>query len=119
MTTTMNKHHNPTIAQPHLDELVETLGSDWSDYSWSNNLCASVGYEYGSNKVIIIFIPNSLQNDLMKCHVNQFHIQLDNPYTGKSKIIATLDTISETITYVTKFLEKKRESGYPQKARGF
>ena len=115
----MNKHHNPTIAQPYLDELVKTLGSDWSDYSWSNNLCASVGYEYGSNKVIIIFIPNSFKNDLMKCDVNQFHIQLDNPCTGKSKIIATLDTISEAITYVTKFLEKKRESGYPQTGRGF
>ena len=52
----MYKHHNPTIAQPYLDELLEKLGSNWDDYTWGNNLCASIGCEYGHNKIIIVLI---------------------------------------------------------------
>ena len=60
----MYKHHNPTIAQPYLDELLEKLGSNWDDYTWGNNLCASIGCEYGHNKIIIVLIPNSLKDDI-------------------------------------------------------
>ena len=114
----MYKHHNPTIAQPYLDELLEKLGSNWDDYTWGNNLCASIGCEYGHNKIIIVLIPNSLKDDIDNEYFNQFSIQLDNPETGESKIIASLDTISEAITYVTEFLKKNRESGYPKTGRG-
>ena len=50
----MYKHHNPKLAEPLLKELLEKLGSNWSDYSYSNDLCASIGYEYKENKHIIV-----------------------------------------------------------------
>ena len=101
----MYKHQNPTIAQPYLDELLEKLGEGWFDYTWGNNLRASVGLEYGQNKVIIVLIPNSLKDDIDNEQFNQFDIQLDNPETGEFKIIANLDTVSQVITYINGFLE--------------
>ena len=101
----MYKHHNPTIAKPYLDELLETLGSDWSDYSWGNNECASIGYEYREDKHLIVMLPNSLKNDLINCDFNDFSIQIDDSSTGDSEIIKSLNSVSQVITYVNSFLE--------------
>ena len=101
----MYKHHNPTIAQPYLDELLEKLGSDWSDYSWGNNLAASIGYEYKEHKHIEVLLPNSLKNDLINCDFNDFSIQIDDSSTGDSEIIKSLNSVSQVITYVNSFLK--------------
>ena len=101
----MYKHHNPTIAQPYLDELLETLGSDWSDYSWGNNLAASIGYEYKEHKHIEVLLPNSLKDDLDNECFNDFSIQLEDSSTGDREIIKSLKSIPQVITYVNGFLE--------------
>ena len=101
----MYKHHNPTIAKPYLDELLEKLGSNWDDYTWGNNLCASIGCEYGHNKIIIVLIPNSLKDDIDNEYFNQFSIQLEDASTGDREIITSLKSVSQVITYVNSFLE--------------
>ena len=101
----MYKHHNPTIAQPYLDELLETLGSNWSDYSWGNNLAASIGYEYKEYKHIEVLLPNSLKDDLDNECFNDFSIQLEDASRGYREIKISLNTVSQVITYVNSFLE--------------
>ena len=104
----MYKHHNPNLAKPLLKELLEKLGSKWSDYSYSNNLCASIGYEYKENKHIIILLPNSLKHDVDKEKFNDFSVQLDNSSTGESKIIKTFYSIDQVISYVNQFLKEAK-----------
>ena len=101
----MYKHHNPTIAQPYLDELLEKLGSDWSDYSWGNNECASIGFEYKEDKHLIVMLPNSLKDDLDNECFNDFSIQLEDSSTGEREIIKSLKSIPQVITFVNVFLE--------------
>ena len=101
----MYKHHNPTIAQPYLDELLEKLGEDWSDYSWGNNLAASIGYEYKEHKHIEVLLPNSLKDDLDNECFNDFSIQLEDSSTGDREIIKSLKSVSQVIIYVTNFLK--------------
>jgi hypothetical protein len=101
----MYKQHNPAIAQPYLDELLEKLGSDWSDYSWGNNLSASIGCEYKEHKHIEVLLPNSLKDDLNNECFNDFTIQLEDSSTGEREIKRSLTSVSQVIIYVTNFLK--------------
>ncbi|MAW05595.1 MAG: hypothetical protein CL918_03525 [Deltaproteobacteria bacterium] len=104
----MYKHHNPNLAKPLLKELLEKLGSNWSNYSYSNNLCASIGYEYKENKHIIILLPNSSKHDIDNEKFSDFSVQLDNSSTGESKIIKTFYSIDQVISYVNQFLKEAK-----------
>ncbi len=104
----MYKHHNPKLAEPLLKELLEKLGSNWSDYSYSNNLCASIGYEYKENKHIIILLPNSLKHDIDNEKFSDFSVQLDDSSTGESEIIKTFYSINEIIAYVNNYLKEAK-----------
>ena len=101
----MYRQHNPAIAQPYLDELLEKLGSDWSDYSWGNNLAASIGCEYKEHKHIEVLLPNSLEDDLDNECFNDFSIQLEDASTGDREIITSLKSVAQVIIYVTNFLK--------------
>jgi len=101
----MYRQHNPAIAQPYLDELLEKLGSDWSDYSWGNNLSASIGCEYKEHKHIEVLLPNSLKDDLNNECFNDFTIQLEDSSTGEREIKRSLTSVSQVIIYVTNFLK--------------
>ena len=102
----MYQHHNPKLAEPLLKELLEKLGSNWSDYSWGNNLAASIGYEYKEYKHIIVILPNSLKDDLNNECFNDFSIQLEDASTGYREIVKSLDSIDEVIAYVNNYLKE-------------
>ena len=104
----MYKHHNPKLPEPLLKELLEKLGSNWSDYSYSNDLCASIGYEYKENKHIIVILPNSLKADLNIECINNFSIQLEDASTGYREIVKSLDSIDEIIAYVNNYLKEAK-----------
>ena len=88
------KHHNPKLYIPLMKELLKSLGNDWYDSVYGNDLVASISKNINDNHVMTIYLPNSKINDVDNELFNTFEI-CENVFTSKDSI--SLETIEEVI----------------------
>ena len=76
----MYKHHNPTISQPLISQLINALGNQWYVSTYGNDSLASVQYETTEGQYITIFAPNAIECDLMQEEYSIFHVNALDKY---------------------------------------
>ena len=96
----MFNHHNPTFAQPLMDELLNTLGSKWSDSSYGNDTCACISCTLSDGTDVSIHIPNSDVHGECTEEFDEYSIGIDGEhvdcYTHQSEVTAkALEIINE------------------------
>ena len=74
----MYEHHNPTFAQPLMDELLKALDDTWKDSSWGNDCTATISYELPSGSILSIGIPNAAEEDIDQEEFNEYTVCLDS-----------------------------------------
>tara|TARA_R100000329_G_scaffold8_1_gene20 strand:- start:251 stop:559 length:309 start_codon:yes stop_codon:yes gene_type:complete len=57
------KHHNPKLYKPLMEELLDSLSTEWYDSSYGNDLVASISLNTSKNDCMTIFLPNSKIHD--------------------------------------------------------
>ena len=57
------KHHNPKLYIPLMKELLKSLGDDWYDSVYGNDLVASISLDTSEKDCMTIFLPNSKIHD--------------------------------------------------------
>ena len=57
------KHHNPKLYIPLMKELLNSLGDDWYDSVYGNDLVASISLNTSEEDCMTIFLPNSKIHD--------------------------------------------------------
>ena len=57
------KHHNPKLYIPLMKELLKSLGKDWYDSCYGNDLVASISLDTSKEDCMTIFLPNSKIHD--------------------------------------------------------
>ena len=76
----MYKHHNPTISQPLISQLMNALGNQWYVSTYGNDSLASVQYETAEGEYITILVPNAIECDLMQEEHSTFHVNALDKY---------------------------------------
>ena len=69
--------HNPKIAKPHMENLLEKLSESsphWYGDSYGNDLVANVSLQYQENRWIHIQIPNSKNNAPEQEEFSKFYV---------------------------------------------
>ena len=84
------KHHNPKLYIPLMKELLKSLGEEWYDSVYGNDLVASISKNINDNHCMTIYLPNSKINDVDNELFNTFEI-CENVFTSKDSI--SLETI--------------------------
>ena len=57
------KHHNPKLYIPLMKELLKSLGENWYDSCYGNDLVASISLNTSKEDCMTIFLPNSEIHD--------------------------------------------------------
>ena len=57
------KHHNPKLYIPLMKELLKSLGDDWYDSVYGNDLVASISCDISEEDCMTIFLPNAKIHD--------------------------------------------------------
>ncbi len=96
------KHHNPKLYIPLMKELLNSLGEDWYDSVYGNDLVASISKNINDNHVMTIYFPNSKKSDVDKELFNTFDI-MENVFDHKPPI--TCESVEEVIKKI-KEIEK-------------
>ena len=96
------KHHNPKLYIPLMKELLNSLGDDWYDSSYGNDLVASASKNISNDHVMTVYFPNSKKSDVDKELFNTFDI-MKNVFSHEPPI--TCDSVKEVIEKI-KELEK-------------
>ena len=76
----MYKHHNPTISQPLISQLLNALSDQWYVSTYGNDSLASVQYETVEGQYITIFAPNAIECDPMQEEHSIFHVNALDKY---------------------------------------
>jgi hypothetical protein len=74
------QHHNYTIAQPLIDQLLATLGDEWENTSYCQDSLASVGFETLEGEWVTIYVPNALKCEPMQEEYSVFPINVCDKY---------------------------------------
>ena len=96
------KHHNPELYKPLMEELLDSLNSDWYDSCYGNDLVASASRNISNDHVMTIYFPNSKKSDVDKELFNTFDI-MENVFDHKPPI--TCESVEEVIKKI-KEIEK-------------
>ena len=96
------KHHNPKLYIPLMKELLNSLGDDWYDSCYGNDLVASASRNINDNHVMTIYFPNSKKSDVDNELFNTFDI-MENVFEHKPPI--TCESVEEVINKI-KEIEK-------------
>jgi len=57
------KHHNPKLYIPLMKELLNSLGKEWYDSCYGNDLVASISLNTSEEDCMTVFLPNSKIHD--------------------------------------------------------
>ena len=79
------KHHNPKLYIPLMKELLNSLGDDWYDSCYGNDLVASASRNINDNHVMTIYFPNSKKSDVDNEIFNTFEI-CENVFNNRDSI---------------------------------
>ena len=96
------KHHNPKLYIPLMKELLNSLGEEWYDSVYGNDLVASISRNINDNHVMTIYLPNSKIGDVDNELFNTFDI-MENVFDHKPPI--TCESVEKVIEKI-KELEK-------------
>ena len=96
------KHHNPKLYIPLMTELLNSLGEDWYDSVYGNDLVASISKNINDNHVMTIYFPNSKIGDVDNELFNTFEI-CENVFKNNDSI--TCESVKEVIKKI-KEIEK-------------
>jgi len=94
----MYNHHNPKLAQPIMNNLIQTLGSHWSDSSYANDLVASISRSIPNPDYpdyMTVLLPNSTQSNIDAEQVSNYAVKC-----GDESEFVTCETLEETIEMV-------------------
>ena len=109
-TKTIYNHHNPELAQPIMDYLIQTLGSNWSDSSYGDDLVASISRSIPNPDYpdyMTILLPNSTQFNMDREEVNNYAVKC-----GDESEYVVCGTLEETIEIVKEFEDAIATNGY-------
>jgi len=106
--TTYNKH-NPQLANPIIDKLLNALGDKWADVSYGNDCVASISRDIPNytekdssgnlyDDVAEIYLPNSTRCNWDNEEFNNYSVHF-----GYSKKSQDFETLEETIKAVKAF----------------
>jgi len=79
----MYDHHNPEVAQPIIDRLIEKLGSAWTDSSYGKDCTASISRDLPNKSYITINVPNATKTDEMAEEFDTFNISVDHEFIAE------------------------------------
>ena len=98
------KHHNQKIAEPLMQELLEKLGSNWSNSSWHNEWASSICCEFKEDNFCHIDIPNAKETNLDNEHLGEFYTYITNENGThlKNKSSKTIDGIISKANQIIK-----------------
>tara|TARA_R100000278_G_scaffold4014_1_gene7012 strand:+ start:131 stop:439 length:309 start_codon:yes stop_codon:yes gene_type:complete len=97
------KHHNPKLYIPLMKELLKSLGNDWYDSSYGNDLVASISRNINDNHVMTIYFPNSKKSDVENEIFNTFEICIN---VFKSCDSISCESVGEVIKRITQIEEE-------------
>jgi|TARA_R100000482_G_scaffold42189_1_gene14641 hypothetical protein len=97
------KHHNPKLYIPLMKELLNSLGKDWYDSCYGNDLVASVSKNINNNHVMTIYLPNSKKSDVDNELFNTFEI-CENVFKSHDSI--SCESVGEVIKRITQIEEE-------------
>ena len=96
------KHHNPKLYIPLMKELLDSLGDDWYDSVYGNDLVASISKNINDNHVMSIYFPNSEISDVDNELFNTFEI-CENAFKSCDSI--SCESVGEVIKRITQIEE--------------
>lgn len=97
----MYTHHNPTVAQPIINELLSKLGNQWSDCSYGNDCVASISRSFTNTEFedfMEIYVPNSTQSDWYSEKFNTYLVKFGDGAEG-----IYCETLSDVLELVKQF----------------
>ena len=97
------KHHNPKLYKPLMKELLNSLGNDWYDSVYGNDLVASISRNINDNHVMTIYLPNSEKGDVDNELFNTFEI-CENVFKSNDSI--SCESVGEVIKRITQIEEE-------------
>ena len=95
------KNHNPEFAQPIMNNLIKTLGSNWSDSSYGDDLVASISRDISNPDFpdyMTVLLPNSTQSNIDKEDFSNYAVKC-----GDESDFIVCETLEETIKTVKRF----------------
>ena len=113
--TTYNKH-NPQLANPIINKLLNILGNKWEDVSWGDDCVASISRNIPNNDalkkyyaengideslyddIMQIYIPNSTEYNFSQEEFNNYSVNF-----GYDTEVKNFETLEETIKAVKAF----------------
>lgn len=113
--TTYNRH-NPQLANPIINKLLNILGNKWEDVSWGDDCVASISRNIPNNDalkkyyaengideslyddVMEIYIPNSTEYNFSQEEFNDYSVNF-----GYDTEVKNFETLEETIEAVKAF----------------
>ena len=97
------KHHNPKLYKPLMKKLLDSLGEEWYDSVYGNDLVASISKNINDNHVMTIYLPNSKKSDVDKELFNTFEICVN---VFKSNDSISCESVGEVIKRITQIEEE-------------
>tara|TARA_B100001093_G_C26109934_1_gene710490 strand:- start:160 stop:471 length:312 start_codon:yes stop_codon:yes gene_type:complete len=92
------KHHNPKLYIPLMKELLNSLGDDWYDSVYGNDLVASISKNINDDHCMTIYFPNSLIDDVENELFSNFEI-CENVFKNNDSI--SCESVGEVIKRIT------------------
>ena len=96
------KHHNPKLYIPLMKELLKSLGDDWYDSVYGNDLVASISKNINDNHCMTVYFPNSEICDVDNELFNTFEI-CENVFKSCDSI--SCESVGEVIKRITQIEE--------------
>jgi hypothetical protein len=100
----MYKHHNPKLYKPLMKKLLDSLGLEWYDSCYGNDLVASVSRNISNDHVMTIYFPNSKKSDVDNEIFNTFEI-CENVFKSCDSI--SCENVEEVIKRITQIEENE------------
>jgi len=97
------KHHNPKLYIPLMKELLKSLGEEWYDSVYGNDLVASISKNINDNHVMTIYLPNSKKSNVDNELFNTFEI-CENVFKSNDSI--SCESVGEVIKRITQIEEE-------------
>ena len=96
------KHHNPKLYIPLMKELLNSLGEEWYDSVYGNDLVASISKNINDDHCMTIYLPNSKESDVDNELFNTFEI-CENVFKSHDSI--SCESVGEVIKRITQIEE--------------
>ena len=97
------KHHNPKLYIPLMKELLNSLGEEWYDSVYGNDLVASISKNINDDHCMTIYLPNSEISDVDNELFNTFEI-CENVFKSCDSI--SCESVGEVIKRITQIEEE-------------